>query len=256
MIAQVTNRRQQQRYLRACGDRLCLGATMPLALRLFGRSQPGRFFAGPTLALDVGGSTAFLAGHANPEELAGFLAFCGCSGVILDEAECPAPAGWVRAKTHTVFGLAAGRALPLPPAQEELWAALRWEKSPPAGPVADALFAHQGQARRDDFYSELCTKRSRGQARVWALYQGERLVCTVGAYALWNGQAYMACGQTDAALRGRGIGGRLIVQMANTLAAEGWQPVFLCSPERVPFYTRLGFTRLGEYARYEPPEEC
>ena len=88
------------------------------------------------------------------------------------------------------------------------------------------------------------------------LYQGERLVCTVGAYALWNGQAYMACGQTDAALRGRGIGGRLIVQMANTLAAEGWQPVFLCSPERVPFYTRLGFTRLGEYARYEPPEEC
>lgn len=229
---------------------------MPLALRLFGRSQPGRFFAGPTLALDVGGSTAFLAGHANPEELAGFLAFCGCSGVILDEAECPAPAGWVRAKTHTVFGLAAGRALPLPPAQEELWAALRWEKSPPAGPVADALFAHQGQARRDDFYSELCTKRSRGQARVWALYQGERLVCTVGAYALWNGQAYMACGQTDAALRGRGIGGRLIVQMANTLAAEGWQPVFLCSPERVPFYTRLGFTRLGEYARYEPPEEC
>ena len=86
MIAQVTNRRQQQRYLRACGDRLCLGATMPLALRLFGRSQPGRFFAGPTLALDVGGSTAFLAGHANPEELAGFLAFCGCSGVILDEA--------------------------------------------------------------------------------------------------------------------------------------------------------------------------
>ena len=44
--------------------------------------------------------------------------------------------------------------------------------------------------------------------------------------------------------------------MANTLAAEGWQPVFLCSPERVPFYTRLGFTRLGEYARYEPPEEC
>lgn len=184
------------------------------------------------------------------------MAFCGCSGVILDEAECPAPADWVRAKTHTVFGLAAGRALPLPPVQEELWAALRWEKSPPAGPVADALFAHQGQARRDDFYSELCTKRSRGQARVWALYQGESLVCTVGAYALWNGQAYMACGQTDAALRGRGIGGRLIVQMANTLAAEGWQPVFLCSPERVPFYTRLGFTRLGEYARYEPPEEC
>ena len=59
---------------------------MPLALSLFGKSQPGRFFAGPTLALDVGGSTAWLAGHANPDELAGFLNFCGCEAVVLDEA--------------------------------------------------------------------------------------------------------------------------------------------------------------------------
>ena len=63
---------------------------MPLALSLFGKSQPGRFFAGPTLALDVGGSTAWLAGHANPDELAGFLNFCGCEAVVLDEAGCPA----------------------------------------------------------------------------------------------------------------------------------------------------------------------
>ena len=79
---------------------------MPLAFALFGKSQPGRFFAGPTLALDVGGSTAWLAGHANPEELAGFLAFCGCEAVVLDEAECPPPTGSKRAKTHSVFGLA------------------------------------------------------------------------------------------------------------------------------------------------------
>ena len=56
--------------------------------------------------------------------------------------------------------------------------------------------------------------------------------------------------ETAEALRGRGIGGRLIVGMANALSAEGWMPVFLCSPERVHFYTRLGFERLGEYARY------
>ena len=72
----------------------------------------------------------------------------------------------------------------------------------------------------------------------------------MGAYALADGQAYMACGETAEALRGRGIGGRLIVGMANALSAEGWMPVFLCSPERVHFYTRLGFERLGEYARY------
>ena len=105
--------------------------------------------------------------------------------------------------------------------------------------------------RRDDFYSELCSKRSRGLARVWTLEREGKIVCTVGAYALAEGQAYMACGETAEALRGRGVGGRLIVGMANALSAEGWMPVFLCSPERVHFYTRLGFEKLGEYARYE-----
>jgi len=49
----------------------------------------------------------------------------------------------------------------------------------------------------------------------------------------------------------KAVGGRLIGGMANALAAEGWMPVFLCSPERVHFYTRLGFEKMGEYARYE-----
>ena len=60
------------------------------------------------------------------------------------------------------------------------------------------------------------------------------------------------CGQTAQPLRGKGIGGRLIVQMANELAAKGEHPVFLCSPERVHFYTRLGFEKLAEYIRYVP----
>ena len=120
--------------------------------------------------------------------------------------------------------------------------------------MAEALFPDR-PTRRDDFYSELCTKRSRGKAFVWALRQENRMVCTVGAYAIANGQAYMACGQTEESLRGQGIGGRLIVQMANELSARGLQPVFLCSPERVHFYTRLGFEKLGEYARYERTED-
>ena len=115
--------------------------------------------------------------------------------------------------------------------------------------VARALYPAD-TARQEDFYSELCSKRTRGKALVWALQQGSEMVCTVGAYALADGQAYMACGQTAEALRGKGIGGRLIAQMANELATEGYRPVFLCSPERVPFYTRLGFAKLGEYAKY------
>lgn len=250
MIAQVTTPRQKRRFRNACRGTLCFGATMPLALKLFSQSQPGRFFAGPTLALDVGGSTAWTAGHANPEELASFLAFCGCSAVILEETVCPAPTGWKRAKTHTVFGIAPGTQLPLPPAEDTLWQSLTKNTEPAAGPVAELLFPDR-PSRRDDFYSELCTKRSRGLARVWTLEREGEILCTVGAYAMADGQAYMACGETAEPFRGRGIGGRLIVEMANALSAEGWMPVFLCSPERVHFYTCLGFEKLGEYARYE-----
>ena len=82
-----------------------LGATLPLDLALFSKSQPWRFYAGPTRALELSGSTAWAAGHANPEEMASFLAFCGCESIILDENECPPPAGWCKAETLTVFGL-------------------------------------------------------------------------------------------------------------------------------------------------------
>ena len=191
MIAQIKTPSQKQRFLNACRGKRCLGATMPLAVALFGKSQPGRFFAGPTLALDIGGSTAGMAGHANPEELAGFLRFCGCRAVILDEAEAAPPAGWTRARTHSIFGLTPGRQLPQPDADETLWASLRLEREPSAYPVAEELFPDR-PARRDDLYSELCSKRSRGKARVWALMQGEEIACTEGASAIANGQAYMA----------------------------------------------------------------
>ena len=51
MIRQATTPRAKLRFYNACRGKLCLGATMPLALELLGKSQPGRFFAGPTLAL-------------------------------------------------------------------------------------------------------------------------------------------------------------------------------------------------------------
>ena len=253
MIAQVDTKRRRARFANACRERWVLGAVLPLDLVLFGKSQPWRFYAGPTLALEISGSTAWAAGSANPEELDGFLAFCGCESVILDEAGCLPPTGWRRAEALTVFGLAPGRALPLPAADEALWAQLTLDREPPALAVARALYP-EDTARQEDLYSELCTKRIRGKALVWMLRQGRETVCTVGAYALANGQAYMACGQTAEQLRGKGIGGRLIVQTANELAAEGQHPVFLCGPERVHFYTRLGFEKLGEYAKYKNKE--
>ncbi|MFR3971137.1 MAG: N-acetyltransferase [Faecalibacterium prausnitzii] len=227
-----------------------LGATLPLDLALFSKSQPWRFYAGPTLALELSGSTAWAAGHANPEELASFLAFCGCESIILDDNECPPPAGWCKAETLTVFGLAPGKALLLPAADETLWAGLTLDREPSAMDVARALYPAD-TAKQEDFYSELCTKRTRGKALVWALRQGSETICTVGAYALANRQAYMACGQNPAFA---GQGHRRAAHCADGERAcrQGEHPVFLCSPERVHFYTRLGFEKLAEYIRYVP----
>ena len=168
MIAQVDTKRRRARFANACRGRWVLGAVLPLDLALFGKSQPWRFYAGPTLALELSGSTAWAAGSANPEELAGFLAFCGCESVILDEAGCLPPTGWHRAETLTVFGLAPGRALPLPAADEALWAQLDLDREPAAMDVARALDP-EDTARQEDLYSELCTKRIRGKALVWTL---------------------------------------------------------------------------------------
>lgn len=254
MIAQVKDAKRRTRFANACRGLPVLDALLPLDCTLFRKSQPWRFYAGPTLALELSGSTAWLAGHTNPAELAGFLSFCGCESAILNEAVCPPPDGWRKAETLTVFALPQAGPLPLPAVDEALWAQLTLCREASAARVAEALYPAD-LTRQADFYSELCTKRSRGRAAAWTLEQGSTVVCTVGAYALCNGQAYMACGQTAEPLRGKGIGGRLIVEMANSLAAEGLRPVFLCAPERVRFYTRLGFAKQAEYARYVP-EKC
>lgn len=248
MIARADNPARRGRFRSACRAKPYYGAILPLELSLFGRSQPGRFYAGPTLALDLGSRTAVALGHANPEELASFLAFGGVEQLIADG---PAPAGWGRAETLSLFGLAAGRALPLPPADETLWAALTRNDAPRPMDLAAFLYPDDS-AQRDDFYSGFCTKRSRGLARAWTLEEAGKIRCTVGAYALWGGEATLACGMTDPALRGQGIGGRLIVEAANALAAEGYRVSFLCREERVRFYTRLGFAPLGGLALYTP----
>lgn len=248
MIAQVNTPQRRRRFVNACRGKLCLGALLPLDLALFGASQPWRFYAGPTLALEMSGTTAWLAGHANPEELASFLAFCGCEQVIVDAAECPLPTGWQRETTLTIFGTEPYTALEMPAVDETLWSTLTLETEPAASALAKALYPDRPQ-RSEDFYSEFCTKRSRGKAVAWTLCRENEIICTVGAYALEAQQGYMACGQTEDSLRGRGIGGRLIVQMANDLAAKGLRPVFLAAPERVHFYTKLGFAKLGELER-------
>ena len=168
MIAQVKDAKRRTRFANACRGLPVLDALLPLDCTLFRKSQPWRFYAGPTLALELSGSTAWLAGHANPAELAGFLSFCGCESAILDGTVCPPPDGWHKAEALTVFGLPQAGPLPLPAVDEALWAQLSLCREAPAARVAAALYPAD-PTRQADFYSELCTKRSRGRAAAWTL---------------------------------------------------------------------------------------
>ena len=117
--------------------------------------------------------------------------------------------------------------------------------------LANQLFPQEPE-RQDCYYSETCTALAHGFARVLALQDATgRPVSTVGAYAMANGEAYMAMGETLPELRGRGIGGWLIPYLANELAGEGWTVTFLCAAERCRFYERLGFVLQKQYVKYK-----
>lgn len=233
MIAQVTTPEYESWYRNACRNKLYFGCLLPVQLELFGKSS-GCFFAGEEAAVDANGRNVIACGSYDPEEMAGFLAFLDKHSLITDG---PCPAGWRLDHYLHLYTIEPGQRLQLGPKPE----GLTLNETPSPYGVAGVLFGDRPD-RRDDFYAELCTKRNHGRALVWTLEQEGKILSTVGAYALWAGQAYLACGQTDPALRGRGIGGWLIPHMANTLAAQGWQPLLLAKPERVHFYDRLGFT--------------
>ena len=160
------------------------------------------------------------------------------------------PGGLASGGTDALLRLGARERLPVPPAEESLWASLRLETEPSAGVLARFLYPDQTQ-QREDYYSALCTKRSRGLAQVWALMDGGRIAATVGAYAIWGGEAYLACGCTAKPLRGRGMGGRLIASLANELAGQGLRVSLVCHPERAHFYQRLGFQQVGMLTRWQ-----
>ena len=161
MIAQVKDAKRRTRFANACRGLPVLDALLPLDCALFRKSQPWRFYAGPTLALELSGSTAWLAGHANPAELAGFLSFCGCESAILDEAVCPPPDGWHKAETLTVFALPQAGPLPLPAVDEALWAQLSLCREAPAAQVAAALYP--ADSARQGFLFRTMHKAQSGQ---------------------------------------------------------------------------------------------
>ena len=223
-----------------------------LALWAGNAGAPTKLYTLPDAALAISGRSAQLCGAVqNWEELVLFLQFAGVEKLTADR-----PAPLPPLQTLHLYGLAAGQSLPL--VSKEPPAGLRLQTAPAIGPVADLLFPEPARAaRRDAFYSETCTAVAHGLARLWALTGADGgLVSMVGAYAMVDGEAYLATGETVPERRGRGIGGWIIASAANALAAEGWRVTLLCEENRRRFYTRLGFAPAGAYPRYrlDPPQ--
>lgn len=214
---------------------------------------PTRLFTLPGGALALSGRSAQLcaAGPDLPdwEELALFLRFAGVERLTANL--CPPPS-WPLRRDLYLYTLVPGGCLPVPP----LLPGLHIDRHPSMGTVSAELFPDEPE-RRDAFYSESCTAINHGYARVLAVCDGaNRMVCTVGAYAIFDGEAYMAAGETRSDLRGQGIGGHLIVTLANELAAEGYTVTFLCEEKRRHFYDRLGFVCNLTYGQYLlPPQD-
>lgn len=248
------------RLLRSAADKAAFTAAIagrPVYRALLGRDfrlwadnpgAPTRLYWLPQAALALSGRSAQLCGAVEDwEELILFLRFAGVERLMADR---PAPLPLRR--TLHLFGLEAGERLPL----GDRPAGLVLDKAPSVGAVAELAFpGAENAARRDAFYSETCTAVAHGLARVWALRTADgALVSMVGAYAMADGEAYLATGETVPGQRGRGIGGWLIPALANDLAAEGWQITLLCADNRRRFYTRLGFRAMGTYDQYLVPE--
>ena len=183
------------------------------------------------------------AGEDAREELAGFLRFL-CADRLRTEQPL-ALAGWQPAAPLTLWELPQGSALPLPPAY---LAELVRDTAPSMLPVSRLVFA-ENDAEADEFYSTACTALAHGVGVCHALLQDGRPVCTVGCYEQSNTESSMAAGVTDPAWRGRGLARRLIVEMANTLAAERTVR-FACEQTLCGFYEQLGFVQNGKINYY------
>lgn len=247
MIQAVITPAHKQAFATAIQGAPYFRAVMGRDLALWADSPgaPVRLFTLPGAALTLNGSTAQLCGTPQDwEELLSFLQFAGIAHLIAEETPLlPAATG----EPLFLYSMPPQNRLPL--AQEHQGYMLN--RSPSVLRLATQLFPQEPE-RQDCYYSETCTALAHGFARVLALQDAAgRPVSTVGAYAMANGEAYMAMGETLPELRGRGIGGWLIPYLANELAEEGWTVTFLCAAERCRFYERLGFVLQKQYVKYK-----
>ena len=254
MIQAVTTPQQQAEYRRRIAGKPYFESVLGTHLALFGAHPASgwMFYLLPgTAVLELRGGSGALCGNLpedadTHDELQGFLQF-----LHIDRLRCEHPlpmayqTAWQPGEPLTLWTLPRGRALslPAPPPAE-----LTLDTAPSMLPVSRLVFA-ENEAEADEFYSTACTALAHGVGVCHALLQDGRPVCTVGCYEQSNTESYMAAGVTDPVWRGRGLARRLIVEMANALAAERTVR-FACEQTLCGFYGQLGFVQNGKINYY------
>ena len=254
MIQSVSTAEHKNEFLRRITGKPYFAAVLGTHLELFGQHPASgwSFYLLPgTAVLELRGGSATLCGTLPGgsddddarEELQGFLQFLRVDTL---RAEHPLPLdGWQPAPPLTLWELPQGHTLPLPPAYP---AELTLDKAPAMLPVSRLVFAGS-DAEADEFYSTACTALAHGVGTCRALLYGGKPVCTVGCYEQSETESYMAAGVTDPAWQGRGLARRLIVELANELAAAHTVR-FACFPQLCGFYAMLGFIQIGKIQHY------
>lgn len=237
-------------FLAAVRGKPYFGDVLPVHLAVFGEAHAlMRFYtATPAAAMQLRGQSALLCGACDAEETGAFLWMQGIRRVNTDGA---VPAGYAAVRTLCGLVLQSAPAV-FPPALPSL----TLDRAPSSAEITDFLMHGKREfGARDNFYSELCTKRSRGAAEVWAVRQGGALVATAGAYALSPGAAYLAAVETAAPLRGHGVGSWLVSLLARHLADGGRRVTLTCREDRLPFYRTLGFAEECSLTQCERTDE-
>lgn len=242
MIAELSEA-SRSRFLCAVCHRPYFGDVLPVHLAVFGLTHPFvRFYMADGAAMQVKGRSALICGTYDRQETGAFLQMLGVCRVNTDG---DAPVGY---RLHqTLYNLVLAPNAPTVPRPQ---GRLELDREPSAAQVTDFLMRREAdRSGWDNFYAELCAKRVRGAAVVWAVRLDGQIVSTAGAYALSSQSAYLAAIETHEALRGRGIGGWLTGMLAADLAASGRRVTLTCAQERLPFYSRLGFVRENTVSR-------
>lgn len=211
----------------------------------------------------VRGATAVVLGKLRPaqaQELESFLNFCGIETLYL-----PADARGLQGRVQQLLCLCrpAGR---LKPRVFRRGQAFDSHVRPEAAslfaphlqtaylPVARLLCAGQPPEVQNDFYADLCSRRNRGQVRVWTLgpqQAPEACLLCAGPVALPGGLTgkrlkkevcYLSDLLVQPALRRTGRGQALMETALADVSQETW---LYCRPQLASYYQKMGFKPKG-----------